>query len=106
MTRWCDCITLLLAVAQGHRRPLSAKDGPDHTVSLSDDIKNIQWLEIFPSFAAANSAEDPHLYLEFAPRIALALRELVGERLIDVLPVPQERFFPEAVAIGTCLGSR
>ncbi len=90
MTRWCGCITLLLAVAQGHRRPLSARDGPDHAVSLSDDIENGQWLVNFPSFAAA---KNPHLYLEFAPRIALALLELVRERLTDVLSFPQEFFF-------------
>jgi len=48
-----------------------------------DDIENVQWLELLRPFTTVKT-----LYLspEFAPRIAPALQELVGERATEVLP--------------------
>ena len=48
-----------------------------------DDVENSLWLDLLRSFVAVKN-----LYLseEYAPRIAPALQELVGERTSEVLP--------------------
>ena len=48
-----------------------------------DDMENSQWLELFRPFSAVKG-----LYIseEFMPRIAPTLKELVGERVMEVLP--------------------
>ena len=48
-----------------------------------DDIENSQWLELFHPFTGV---KDLYLSSFFASCIAAALRELVGERLTEVLP--------------------
>ncbi len=48
-----------------------------------DDIENDQWLELLHPFT---NVKDLHLSREFVPRITPALRELVGERVTEVLP--------------------
>jgi len=60
---------------------------PQHLrLDWEDDIEISQWLELLHPFMAAK-----HLYLskEFAPGIAAALQELVGERVTEVLPALQ-----------------
>jgi hypothetical protein len=51
-----------------------------------DDSENSQWLELFRPFTAVK-----HLYTssKFLPHIAPALKELVGERVTEVLPALQ-----------------
>ena len=60
---------------------------PSH--NWEDDIESRQWLELLHLFAAVKS-----LYIDdyFAPRIVPALQELVGERVIEVLPYLQNLF--------------
>jgi hypothetical protein len=54
-----------------------------------DDIEDSQWLELFHPFTGVKN-----LYLpsKLTSCIALALRELVGERLTEVLPALQTVF--------------
>ena len=53
------------------------------SIGWGDDIENIQWLELIEPFTAVRT-----LYLspETVRRIGPALQELVGERVMDVLP--------------------
>jgi hypothetical protein len=57
-----------------------------------DDIENSQWLEFFYPFTGV---KDLYISSEFAPRIAPALQELVGERALEVLPALQNIFLEE-----------
>jgi hypothetical protein len=54
-----------------------------------DKTENVQWLELFHPFAAVKN-----LYLSKvpAPHIVPALQELVGGRMIEVLPTLQNIF--------------
>ena len=54
-----------------------------------DDVENSQWLEFLQLFAAV---KDLYISQEFAPRIAPALQELVGERVTEALPALQTLF--------------
>jgi hypothetical protein len=51
---------------------------------VQDEIENTQWLELFHPFSAVKNL---YLSKEFAPSIAPALQELVGDRMTEVLPV-------------------
>jgi hypothetical protein len=71
-----------------------------------DDIENIQWLDLFRPFTAVK-----HLYIsrDFMPRVAPALQELVGERVIEVLPALQTLLLeetPQPGAIEQFVGAR
>ena len=55
----------------------------------NDDIESVQWLEFFHPFTAV---KELHLSHEFAPRIAPTLKELVAERVTEVLPALQSLF--------------
>jgi hypothetical protein len=57
-----------------------------------DDIENNQWLELFHPFTGV---KDLYISSEFAPRIAPALQELVGERAMEALPAVQNIFLEE-----------
>jgi hypothetical protein len=59
------------------------------------DVENSDWLELFHPFTAVKK-----LYMreEFTDPIAFALQELVGERVIEVLPVLQTLCFKELPA--------
>ena len=57
-----------------------------------DDIENIQWLELLRPFT---SAKDLYISLEFSPRIAPALQELVEEGVTEVLPALQTLLLEE-----------
>ena len=59
-----------------------------------DDVESSHWLELFRPFTAV---EDLHISQEFIPRIAPALRELVGERVVEVLPVLQALFLEDTL---------
>ena len=59
-----------------------------------DDIESSQWLELLHPFTAAKGL---YISQEFAPRIAPALRELVGERATEVLPALQSLFLEETL---------
>ena len=67
-----------------------------------DDIENSQWLELFYPFTGVKNL---YLTSKLVPHIAPALRELVGERLTEVLPALRTVFleelldepFPEAI---------
>ncbi|SRR6266403_3466702 len=54
-----------------------------------DDMESDQWLEFLQSFSAV---KDLYLDQEFAPLIAPALQQLVGERVIETLPDLQSLF--------------
>ena len=60
--------------------------------SSQDDIENSQWLELFQPFAAVT---DLYISSELTHRLARALRELVGERVTEVLPALQTLFLEE-----------
>jgi hypothetical protein len=62
-----------------------------------DDIESSQWLELFHPFTAV---KDLYLSLEFVPRIAPALQELVRERVTEVLPALQTLFLEEPLPSG------
>jgi hypothetical protein len=57
-----------------------------------DDIENSQWLELFHPFTGVKNL---YMSSKFAPRIAPALQELVGERTMEVLPALQNIFLQE-----------
>jgi hypothetical protein len=65
--------------------------------SWQDDIENSQWLELLRSFAAVKKL---YISKEFMPRIAPALQEFVGERVIEVLPTLQSLFLEETLPSG------
>ena len=75
-----------------------------------DDIENGQWLEIFEAFTAVT---DLYVCKKFAQCIIPALQDLVGERVMDVLPALESLFFedlqpsgPVREAIGQFVASR
>jgi len=57
-----------------------------------DDIENVQWLELLRPFTTVNAL---YISREFAPRIAPALQELVGEWAIEVLPALRHLFLEQ-----------
>jgi hypothetical protein len=79
-------------------------------LSLSPDIEDIQWLEIFRPLTAVKK-----LYIceKFTQCIAPALKQLVGERATDVLPALESLFLeglqpsdPAQEAIGEFVAAR
>ncbi len=62
-----------------------------------DDMEDAQWLDLLQSF---NTAKALYLSWDVAPRIAPALRELVGERATEVLPSLQDLFLEELCQSG------
>lgn len=54
-----------------------------------NDVENVQWLDILRPLTAV---KDLYLSQDFAPRVALALQELVGRRATEVLPTLQSVF--------------
>ena len=69
----------------------------NYSIQLSGWQENSQWLEFFHPFTAA---KDLYIASEFTSRIALALQELVGERVLEVLPVLQALFLEEPLQSG------
>ena len=75
----------------------------------TEDIENNRWLELFYPFTAVKVL---YISREFVPHVTLALQELVGERVTEVLPVLQGLFLedtpPPGVqeAIGRFIASR
>jgi hypothetical protein len=66
--------------------------GIDHfqPVWKNDVVENTLWLGLFVPFTGV---KDLYLCKEFAPGIAVALQELVGDRITEVLPSLQNIFF-------------
>jgi hypothetical protein len=62
-----------------------------------DDIESSQWLELFHPFIAV---KDLYISKEFVPHIAPALKELVGERVTEVLPALQTLVLDEPLPSG------
>jgi hypothetical protein len=54
-----------------------------------NDVENVQWLEFLRPLTAV---KELYLSQDFAPRVALALQELVGRRATEVLPALQSIF--------------
>jgi hypothetical protein len=62
-----------------------------------DDIETYQWLELLHPFTAV---KDLYISEEFTPRVTPVLKELVGERVTEVLPALQTLFLPETLPLG------
>jgi hypothetical protein len=62
------------------------------------DIEDSQWPDVFNPFTAV---KDLYLSQDFVPRIAPTLQELVGERVIEVLPALQCLFLEKHHPSGT-----
>jgi hypothetical protein len=67
-----------------------------------DDIESNQWLELFQPFVAVKGL---HISSEFMPRIAAALKELVGDGAIEVLPALQTLFLEKPLPSGPVQGT-
>ena len=63
-----------------------------------NNIENSQWLELLHPFSGVKNL---YMSLEFTPRLAPALKELVGERVTEVLPALQTLFLEEPLLSGT-----
>jgi hypothetical protein len=61
----------------------------EYESSRHSSIENTLWLELLLPFTAVKNL---YLYKEFAPGIAATLRELVGDRITEVLPSLQNIF--------------
>jgi hypothetical protein len=61
------------------------------------ETENAQWLELLHPFTAMKNL---YLSKEFTPRIAPALQELVGERVVEILPALQRLFLEEVNPAG------
>ena len=62
-----------------------------------EDIENSQWLEVLRPFTAV---KDLYVSLNLTPRIAPALKELVGEMATEVLPTLRTLFFEMPLPSG------
>ena len=69
----------------------------DYRLDWQDDIENSQWLEVLHPFAAV---KDFYISSTLIPLIAPALQELVGERVMEVLPALQTLFLGEPLPSG------
>ena len=69
----------------------------DGFLDWQDDIENSQWLEVLHPFTIV---KDFYISSTFIPRIAPALQELVGERVMEVLPALQTLFLEEPLPSG------
>ena len=65
-----------------------------------EDIENSEWPELLRPFT---SVKNLSLSQEFVPRIALALQELVGERVAEVLPALENIYFKRHSPSGLVL---
>jgi hypothetical protein len=66
-----------------------------HQLSWQDDIETSQWLEVLRPLTSA--VKDLYICREFTPHIAPTLKELVGGRVTEALPVLQTLFLQEAL---------
>ena len=90
-------------VCNSSLRPLSTvevlkiKHQYSELVWKNDAIENILWLQLLLPFTAVKNL---YLYKEFAPCIAAALRDLVGDRIMEVLPSLQNIFVEGLEPLG------
>jgi hypothetical protein len=68
---------------------LDIREGQYPPPDWQDDIENTQWMEVFQPFT---TVQDLHLSKQVASRVAPALQELAGERVVHVLPNLQNLF--------------
>jgi hypothetical protein len=83
--------TFISAVERLYILENKKRGGEDHNTETG------QWLELFHPFTAVKNL---YLFSGFSPRIALALRELVGERVTEVLPALQTLFIEGTLRPG------
>jgi hypothetical protein len=62
-----------------------------------DDTENAEWLELLRPFTAVKNL---YLSKKFTPCIAPVLQELVGERVVEILPALQGLFLEEVNLAG------
>ena len=74
----------------------------DYGLDWQDDIENSQWLEVLHPFTVV---KDFYISSTLIPRIAPALQELVGERVIEVLPALDTLFLWEPLPSESVLES-
>jgi hypothetical protein len=74
----------------------------DYGSDWQDDIENSQWLEVLRPFTVV---KDFYISSTLIPRIAPALQELVGERVIEVLPALDTLFLGEPLPSESVLES-
>jgi hypothetical protein len=86
-----------LVPAVEHLYILEKKSG-----DLQDDIENIQWMELLHPFTAVKSL---YISRKFVLRIGSALQELVGEGVMEVLPVLQTLHLEEPLLPGSVQGT-
>ena len=76
---------------------LDIREDQVYSPSWQDDIETGQWLELLDRLTAV---KDLHISREFLRRIAPTLQELVGGRVIEVLPALQTIFIDEEFPWG------
>ena len=84
LAQFCDsCIPQALISTVENLSIVERRISPHHG---EDDIENNQWEELFLPFTTVRNL---YLSKKFAPRVMLALQELVGDRTTGVLPALQ-----------------
>jgi hypothetical protein len=80
MAQICNQFSFLLSIVEH----LSIRiDHPHPESTWQVDMEHTQWLELFRPFTAVRTLE---ISRDMQPLIALALQELTGERVMEVLP--------------------
>ena len=73
-------------------KQLDIHEAPSPRMRWQNDIERTQWLELLELFI---SVEGLYISQEFAPRIAPALKEILGEKMREVLPALQTLYKEE-----------
>lgn len=76
---------------------LDIHKGFERALGWHDQNKDVQWLDLLHPFTGL---KDLHLDKGVMPYYTLALQELVGERVTDVLPMLQNLFIEELEPSG------
>ncbi len=81
---------------------------PSSRFDWKDGIEDIEWLALLSPFTAVKNL---YLSKELGPRIALALQELTGDQMTEVLPTLQSLFLEgfqpsEPIRIGQFISGR
>jgi pimeloyl-ACP methyl ester carboxylesterase len=72
--------------------------GAPARVDWEDIIESIRWVEVLRPF---NTVKGVYISRDFAPRIASALQELVGERVTEVLPTLETLFLQHPLPLSS-----
>ena len=76
---------------------LDIREGFERALGWHDQNEDVQWLDLLHPFTGL---KDLHLDKGVVPHYTLALRELTGERVTDVLPALQNLFIEELEPSG------